>query len=54
MGTNIYLLAAYALTWVILFAFILLLLKKQKTLKDQVEDLKNSIEKDKKFPQDSA
>ncbi len=40
-----YLLAAYAVIWAVVFGYILVLLRKQRKLKKQVDALKESMEK---------
>ncbi|MFH1646111.1 MAG: CcmD family protein [Chloroflexota bacterium] len=38
-----YLLAAYAIIWVIFFAYLLNLLNKQRRLKKEIDSLKNTL-----------
>ncbi|MBN1177288.1 MAG: CcmD family protein [Dehalococcoidales bacterium] len=40
-----YLLAAYAIIWAVVFGYILVLLRKQRKLKKQIDALKESIDK---------
>ncbi len=44
MGSAIYLFAAFSLTWIIIFIYILSLLKRQKTLEIRIDRLSELID----------
>ncbi len=44
MGSTIYLFAAFSLTWIIIFGYILSMLKRQKTLEIRIDRLSEIID----------
>ncbi len=48
MGSTIYLFIAFSLTWIIIFIYILSMLKRQKTLEIRIDRLREIIDGERK------
>ena len=44
MGSTIYLFTAFSLTWIIIFSYILSMLKRQKTLEIRIDKLSEVVD----------